>query len=104
MPNIKSAEKRVKVIATKTLQNQMIKSKLKTTLKSFDQACLDANKETLPTIFAKTIKTIDQSCAKSILKKNNLVHTKKIDRALVSWPVEMDKIRIMHEFLKESHV
>jgi small subunit ribosomal protein S20 len=70
MPNIKSAEKRVKVIATKTLQNQMIKSKLKTTLKAFDQACLDANKETLPTIFAKTIKTIDQSCAKSILKKN----------------------------------
>ena len=34
MPNIKSAEKRVKVIATKTLQNQMIKSNLKTTLKS----------------------------------------------------------------------
>ena len=39
-----------------------------------------------------------------ILKKNNLVHTKKIDRALVSWPVEMDKIRVMHEFLKEAHV
>jgi small subunit ribosomal protein S20 len=70
MPNIKSAEKRVKVIATKTLQNQMIKSKLKTTLKSFDQACLDANKESLPTAFAKTIKTIDQACAKTILKKN----------------------------------
>ncbi|MBR5240052.1 MAG: 30S ribosomal protein S20, partial [Clostridia bacterium] len=39
MPNIKSAEKRVKVIATKTLQNQMIKSNLKTTLKTFDAAC-----------------------------------------------------------------
>lgn len=38
-----------------------------------------------------------------ILKKNNLIHTKKIDRALVSWPVEMEKIRVMHEFLKDIH-
>lgn len=38
-----------------------------------------------------------------ILKKNNLVHTKKIDRALVSWPVEMEKIRMVHEFLKDTH-
>ena len=34
MPNIKSAKKRVKVIKVKTLQNQMAKSALKTTLKS----------------------------------------------------------------------
>jgi len=38
-----------------------------------------------------------------ILKKDNMIHTKKIDRALVTWPVEMEKIRVMHEFLKESH-
>ena len=38
-----------------------------------------------------------------ILKQNNLIHTKKIDRALVSWPVEMEKIRVMHEFLKETN-
>ncbi len=38
-----------------------------------------------------------------ILKKDNLVNTKKIDRALVVWPVEMEKIRVMHEFLKDIH-
>ena len=36
-----------------------------------------------------------------ILKKNNLINTKKIDRALVTWPVEMEKIRVMHEFLRD---
>ena len=33
MPNIKSAKKRVKVIATKTLQNKTINSRLKTEIK-----------------------------------------------------------------------
>ena len=40
MPNIKSAKKRVKVIKTKTLQNKMVKSQLKTAIKevrSFSQ-------------------------------------------------------------------
>ena len=35
MPNIKSAEKRVRVTAAKTLQNKMAKSSLKTAIKSF---------------------------------------------------------------------
>ena len=38
MPNIKSAKKRVKVIATKTEQNKMIKSNLKTTVKKAYEA------------------------------------------------------------------
>ena len=46
MPNIKSAKKRVKVIATKTEQNKMIKSNLKTTVKKAYEAIEnnDANK------------------------------------------------------------
>ena len=36
MPNIKSAKKRVKVIATKTLENKMINSNLKTAIKKAD--------------------------------------------------------------------
>ena len=35
MPNIKSAKKRVKVIATKTLRNKMLKSQLNTAVKKF---------------------------------------------------------------------
>ena len=38
MPNIKSAKKRVKVIETKTLKNQMVKSALKTQIKKFEAA------------------------------------------------------------------
>ena len=35
MPNIKSAKKRVLVIETKTLQNKMFKSQLKTDIKKY---------------------------------------------------------------------
>ena len=38
MPNIKSAKKRVKVNATKALQNQMVKNAMRTELKKFDAA------------------------------------------------------------------
>ena len=38
MPNIKSAKKRVKVIATKTLRNKAIKSELKTYVKKAQNA------------------------------------------------------------------
>ena len=70
MPNIKSAEKRVKVIATKTLQNQMIKSNLKTTLKTFEAALEKEDKAGLAEIFQNTVKTIDMACTKGVLKKN----------------------------------
>jgi predicted transcriptional regulator len=36
-----------------------------------------------------------------ILRNNNKVNTKKIDRALVIWPVEVEKLRVVHEFMKE---
>ena len=45
MPNIKSAIKRVSVIETKTLQNNMVKSEYKTAVKKFEAAVLEGNKE-----------------------------------------------------------
>ena len=42
MPNIKSAKKRVKVIATKTMQNKAINSQLKTEIKKAN-AAIDGN-------------------------------------------------------------
>ena len=38
MPNIKSAKKRVKVIATKTLRNKSLNSSLKTSIKKANAA------------------------------------------------------------------
>ena len=38
MPNIKSAKKRVKVTETKTLQNKMFRSQMKTDIKKYQAA------------------------------------------------------------------
>lgn len=70
MPNIKSAKKRVKVIKTKTLQNQMIKSNLKTVIKKFEAAVSENNKESAAEAFKLAVKKIDQATAKGILHKN----------------------------------
>jgi len=37
-----------------------------------------------------------------VLRKKGLVRTKKIDRALVAWPAEIEKIRLVHDLLKEE--
>ncbi len=69
MPNIKSAKKRVKVIAAKTLQNKMIKSNLKTVIKA-----ADAEKSHEAVKLA--IKKVDQACAKGLMHKNKAARKK----------------------------
>ena len=46
MPNIKSAKKRVKVIATKTARNKAIKTNLKTNIKKAEIACVNGGEFT----------------------------------------------------------
>ncbi len=76
MPNIKSAKKRVLVIKTKTLRNQMIKSNLKTYIKKFE-ACVAANNVAEATEACKAaFKKIDQAVAKGILHKNTAARKK----------------------------
>ena len=75
MPNIKSAKKRVKVIQTKTLQNQMFKSQLKTAIKKFE-ASLSEGKEAASAAFAAVVKKTDQAVAKGILHKNTAARRK----------------------------
>ena len=69
MPNIKSAKKRAKVIATKTLINKAANSELKTTLKKANAAIAnnDANKAEAVRV---AVKKLDQAVAKGILHKN----------------------------------
>ena len=71
MPNIKSAKKRVKVIATKTLRNKAIKSELKTYVKKAQNA--EENKAEAVRV---AIKKIDQAAAKGILHKNTAARKK----------------------------
>lgn len=75
MPNIKSAKKRVKVIKTKTLQNQMFKSQLKTAVKKFE-ASLSEGKEAAAAAYAAVVKKTDQAVAKGILHKNTAARRK----------------------------
>ncbi len=75
MPNIKSAKKRVKVIATKTLQNQMVKSQLKTAIKKFE-ASLSGGKDDASVAYANVVKKTDQAVAKGILHKNTAARRK----------------------------
>ena len=63
MPNIKSAKKRVKVTEAKTLQNQMFKTSLKTTLKKFDKAAAEVS-------YKEAVSKLDKAVAKGTLHIN----------------------------------
>jgi len=70
MPNIKSAKKRVKVTQTKTLQNKMIKSQLRTTIKKYNLAVESGNKEAACAAYKEAVKKVDQAVNHGIMHKN----------------------------------
>ena len=76
MPNIKSAKKRVKVIAAKTLRNKMLKSQLNTAVKKFKAAVEAGDKEAAQVAYVAVVKKVDQAVAKGILHKNNAARKK----------------------------
>lgn len=75
MPNIKSAKKRVKVIAAKTLTNRSASTELKTVIKKAALAAENGDADKAEAVkFA--VKKIDQAVAKGILHKNNAARKK----------------------------
>ena len=76
MPNIKSAKKRVLVIETKTLQNKMTKSAIKTALKKFDAAVEAGDKALATSEFTYCVKKLDQAAAKGVYHKNTVSRKK----------------------------
>ncbi|MDD4688174.1 MAG: 30S ribosomal protein S20 [Eubacteriales bacterium] len=76
MPNIKSAKKRVKVIAKKTMENQMIKSQLKTVIKKFEAAVAEGDKANAAEQYKVVVKKLDQACAKGTFHKNTIARRK----------------------------
>jgi small subunit ribosomal protein S20 len=75
LPNIKSAKKRVKVIAVKTLKNKAANSQLKTQIKKAN-AAIDSNAGDREAAVRAAVKKIDQAAAKGILHKNNAARKK----------------------------
>lgn len=76
MPNIKSAKKRVKVIQTKTLQNKMYRSALKTEMKKYEAALASGDQAAAQAAYKVAVKKIDQAAAYGIIHKNAAAHKK----------------------------
>ena len=75
MPNIKSAKKRVKVIATKTARNKAAKSALRTAIKTANVA-IEASAADKDVVVREAVKKIDQAAAKGIIHKNTAARKK----------------------------
>ncbi len=74
MPNIKSAKKRVKVIAAKTARNKANRSALKTEIKKANAAI--ATGDNAQEAVRLATKKIDQAVAKGLLHKNTAARKK----------------------------
>ncbi len=76
LPNIKSAKKRVKITESKTMQNKMLKSALKTCMKKYEAALASGDKTSAEETYKVAVKKIDQAVAKGLLHKNNAARKK----------------------------
>ncbi len=76
MPNIKSAKKRVKVTETKTLQNKMYKSALKTSIKKFKSAIAAGDKVLAQATYIDAVSMVDKAATKGLLHENNAARKK----------------------------
>ena len=70
MPNIKSAKKRVIVTNTKTLQNKMFRTQLKTDIKKYQAAIAAGDTALAQETYKAAVKKIDQAAARNIIHKN----------------------------------
>ena len=76
MPNIKSAKKRAKIIAAKTLKNQMFKTSMKTTVKKYEAAVAGGDKANLEQTYKDAVKKVDKAAARGIIHKNKAARKK----------------------------
>ena len=82
MANIKSAKKRVLVSEKKALQNQMIKSAVKTEIKKVRAAVEAGNKEEAAKALLAATSAIDKAESKGVFKKNTA--SRKVSRLAVA--------------------
>ena len=72
MPNIKSAERRMRVEAKANLRNRMVKSELKTLAKKFKAAVDASDKEAATALYKEYTGALDKAGLKGVLHKNNV--------------------------------
>lgn len=76
MPNIKSAEKRVRLAQIREAKNKSARSLMRTNLKKFEAAVSAGNRDEADSAYRVAVKTVDQAVTKGILHKNNAAHKK----------------------------
>lgn len=86
MPNIKSAKKRVELAKVANDRNKANKSALRSTVKKFDAAVAEGNREQADSAYKAAVKTVDQAVKKGILHKNTAARKKS------SMAVKMNKL------------
>lgn len=76
MPNIKSAEKRVKTSAKKQEINTLVSSRMKTAIKKVEKEVKLGNKENAETKLKDAVKSIDKAASSGLIHKNKAARTK----------------------------
>ena len=66
----------MKVTESKTMQNKMLKSALKTCMKKYEAALAAGDKTAAEETYKVAVKKLDQAVAKGILHKNNAARKK----------------------------
>ncbi len=70
MPNIKSAEKRVKIIEKKTLENKSVKTKISTYAKKFKLAVENKDIAVAEVAFKDVVSLLDKAASDNVIHKN----------------------------------
>jgi len=70
LPNIKSAERRMRVEAKANLRNRIIKSELKTIAKKFHAAVAAGQKDAAAELFKEYTGALDKAALKGTIHKN----------------------------------
>ena len=76
LANIKSAKKRVKVTAIKTMRNKAVKTQLKTEIKKYEAALAAGDLAAAQATYKNAVKKLDQAAAYGIIHKNEVAHKK----------------------------
>lgn len=71
MPNIKSAEKRVKIIEKKTAENKSVKSKISTYIKKFKVAIENKDIQVAEVAFNDVVSLMDKAACENVIHKNS---------------------------------
>ena len=87
MPNIKSAEKRVKIIEKKTAENKAIKSRISTFAKKFKVAVENRDVAVAEVAYKDVVSLLDKAAC------DNVIHQNSADRKKAHYAKMLDDLK-----------